>query len=89
MYSFFSNFNDTTWAEEVFDISTFFASRAILQDTAENTYDASARTINTSSGSLIPKPAKTLAGTIKIQALIFLQLTALVLLVAYIYSVPT
>ena len=87
-YRFLRNFNDPNWVQDALDVSMFFANGALLRVTADNTGAYTARTISTSPGYSLPKPAKTLAGTIVISLLILVQVVALFFLVMYIYSDP-
>ena len=94
LYQWFRVFNDTSDdytdnAVEALSTAMFFVSQAWLTQTADLTWVMSARSIYTSPGLPVFRPAKTLAGTIIISSLIFLQVVGLSILAWYIYTVPT
>ena len=77
------------YAKEALEVAMFFANEALLTQTAAATFLYTARKIFTSPGSPVYRPSKTLAGTIIISTLIFLQVVGLAILAWYIYTVPT
>ena len=89
LYTWFQGLNYTPNAVEALSAAVFFASQAWLTQTADATWTEGARQIFTSPGLEVLRPAKTLAGTIIISTLIFLQSVGLAVLGWYIYTVPT
>jgi hypothetical protein len=67
----------------------FLANEAMLMQTADWTGSLYARKIFTARGTLIPRPAVTLASKIVVSVLIFLQLVGLAAIAWYIYRLPT
>lgn len=61
----------------------------MLTQTVDAAFDMGSRKIFTAPGVVIPRPVKTLVGTIIISVLIFLQLIGLAYTVRYIYQVLT
>lgn len=84
--SFLGYFEEPYMAEYVLEIAVFLANQATLQAA---TPQYSARPIYFSPGTLFAKPTKSLAATIAISILIFLQLSGLAMLVRYAMQVPT
>ncbi|TAQ87222.1 hypothetical protein B7494_g4454 [Chlorociboria aeruginascens] len=77
------------YAKKALEVGMFFANEAWLVQTAAATYLTGARNIYTSPGTPMFRPAKTLAGTIIVSVLIFLQIIGLSILAWYVYTVPT
>lgn len=76
-------------AQRDLDITMFFANEALLSGTAEMGSVWESRFIYSAPGYQVLKPQKTLAGIIAISILIVLQALGLLLLLRFIYSVPT
>ena len=86
---FFPDNMSKEFADRHLSIAMYFAIEAWLTQTATAAPTQYVRSIYTSPGLPISRPVKTLAATIVISALLFAQLLGLLLLVLYIYSVPT
>ena len=76
-------------AEEALSMSTFAANKAVLIKTGEASRLSEARPIYTSPGIIVPRPVLTLASTIILSVLIFLQLSGIAYTTWYIYRVPS
>jgi hypothetical protein len=85
----FYSFNDTNSAEIALLASMYISNRAMLTQTATAAQAFSSRRIRFGAGMLVPLPLKTLAGTVIVSILIFLQLLGLSILTYYIYQLPT
>lgn len=88
LYSWALGFNDTNTTEEALGMSMFFANQAMLTKTVDSTWAFGARAIVTAPGAIVLRPAKTIAGTVIISTLIFLQLVGIAYTVNYIYQIP-
>ena len=90
LYNWFLGFNTTPVVVEVLSAAVFFSTQAWLTQTADAAGSlGGARQIFTSPGFPVFRPVKTLAGTVIVSSLIFLQLIGLSVLAWYIYTVPT
>ncbi|KAJ6188119.1 hypothetical protein N7519_003027 [Penicillium mononematosum] len=85
----FSSFNNTNSAEMALLASMYVSNRVMLTRTVTASFSFSARKIWFGAGMLVPLPLKTLAGTVVVSILIFLQLLGLAALTYYIYRLPT
>jgi hypothetical protein len=85
----FSSFNNTNSAEMALLASMYVSNRVMLTRTVTASFTFSARKIWFGAGMLVPLPLKTLAGTVVVSILIFLQLLGLAALTYYIYHLPT
>ena len=79
----------SSFASRHLEIAMYFAIEAWLTQTSTAAPVQYTRNIYTSPGMPVNRPVKTLTATIVISALLFAQLLGLLLLVIYIYSVPT
>ncbi|KAL5042433.1 hypothetical protein BDW71DRAFT_200563 [Aspergillus fruticulosus] len=82
-------FNDTSAAEEALSAAMYLSNRAMLTQTVAASFPFSAREIMFGPGMMMPLPAKTVAGTVVISLLIFLQLLGLAYVTYFIYKLPT
>ncbi|KAJ5827341.1 hypothetical protein N7447_004104 [Penicillium robsamsonii] len=87
--NWFYSFNNTNDAELALLASMYVSNRAMLTQTVTGSFAFSARQIKFGGGMLVPLPQKTLAGTVVVTILIFLQLLGLLALTYYIYQLPT
>ncbi|KAK2755085.1 hypothetical protein FQN54_006614 [Arachnomyces sp. PD_36] len=87
--NWFDGFNDIQNAENALVRSMFLSNRATLTQTVYATLPFGARAIYFGPGTYLPLPYKTLAGTIIVSVLLFLQVLGLAFLTYYIYHVPT
>jgi hypothetical protein len=92
LYNWFILFNFTdvdtdNYAKEALEVAMFKANEAWLEETASQ--GPFARNIYTSPGSPVVRPSKTVAGTVIVSVLLSLQITGLLILAWYIYTVPT
>ncbi|KAJ5185597.1 hypothetical protein N7491_006535 [Penicillium cf. griseofulvum] len=69
--------------------SMYISNRAMLTQTATPAHAFSGREITFGAGMLVSLPLKTLAGTVVVSIVIFLQLLGLSVLAYYIYQLPT
>lgn len=94
LYNWFTIFNSTggdlgNYAKEALEVAMFKANEAWLTETAAATTLSTARNIYTSPGSPVLRPLKSVAGTVIVSVLLGLQITGLLILAWYIYTVPT
>lgn len=87
--AFFSYFDNPPDAQFLLEMAVFLANEATLRKAVTGTGSMQARKIYFSPGTLFAKPSKSLATTIAISILIFLQLSGLAMLVWYTNRVPT
>lgn len=83
------NFGDPGTAEEALAASMYLTNRASLTQTISASFPFSARKIYFGAGMLVPLPRKTMAGTVVVTVLIFLQLAGLAYVTYYIYHLPS
>lgn len=76
--------NDTSG--HILDATTFFANEAVLTSAADLKYVGGAKWIYYNKGSVFYQPYKSLGGMVAVTVLIFLQVTALLVLVWYIHG---
>ena len=86
---FMQTMQDASYAQQILEVTMFFANEALLSGTAQTEADVYSRNIYSAPGYQVLKPRKTLGGIIAISILIALQALGLLLLLRFIYSLPT
>lgn len=83
------SFEQADITDQVLTASMYLSNRAVLTQTVPASFPFSARQIMFGRGTLVPIPAKTVAGTIVVSVLLFIQLAGLAFVMWYIYRFPT
>ena len=86
---FMQTMQEPSDAQKILEVTMFFANEALLSGTAQTEAYVYSRNIYSAPGYQVLKPRKTLGGIISISILIALQALGLLLLLRFIYSVPT